>query len=188
EDAVGLDVAGEQGILDLQVGDRGDRGRSPNRRRPHLTEPDVSDVPLLDELRDGSHRFLNGDVGIEARRAVDVDVVDAEPAQRVGQRVLDVVGVDIEPRRHPFGSQLRAELHREHDVVAAATLYRLANEQLVVAGPVEVGGVDQCAAGVEIGPDYSDAFGGVGGPVGAGQAHAAETGRRGGPPHLAAYA
>jgi hypothetical protein len=52
----------------------------------------VADVAGVDHLLDGAHRVLDRHRRVEPGRAVDVDVVDAQPGQRVGQEVLDRLG------------------------------------------------------------------------------------------------
>ncbi|MCK1282783.1 aldo/keto reductase [Bradyrhizobium sp. 44] len=48
---------------------------------------DMFDVAGLHEIGDAADSLLDRNVGIEPRRAVDVDVVGAEPLQRIGQEV-----------------------------------------------------------------------------------------------------
>ena len=55
---------------------------------PHLRQPDGADVPSLHKLSNGSDCLLDGNVGIEAGRAIDVDMVYSKPRQAVGQEVL----------------------------------------------------------------------------------------------------
>jgi hypothetical protein len=59
------------------------------RLRADLGQSDVPDVPGLDLLGDGADRLLDRDVRVQPGRTVDVDVVGAEAAQRVGEEVLD---------------------------------------------------------------------------------------------------
>src|SRR3954471_18885248 len=90
------------------------------------------------------------------RRAVDlveVDVVGAEPPQRVLDRVDDPASgaaalVGVLAHRHE-------ELRREHDVVTAA-LEGLPDDLLGLAGRVDVGGVDEVDALVEGAVDDAD--------------------------------
>ena len=84
-----LDSAREERVLDLQVGDRVHRVRATNRLRPDLGEADVADVARLHQLRDRADGLLDRHVGEDAAGPVDVDVVGAEPAERVGEEVLD---------------------------------------------------------------------------------------------------
>ena len=84
-----LDPARDQRVLDLQVGDGMHGVRPADRLGADLGEADVADVARLDHLRDRADRLLDRDVGEHAPGPVDVDVVGAEPAQRVGEEVLD---------------------------------------------------------------------------------------------------
>src|SRR3954463_10035998 len=51
---------------------------------PHPAPP-----PRLHALGDRADGFLDRDRGVQARRPVDVDVVDPEPVERVRERRLD---------------------------------------------------------------------------------------------------
>jgi hypothetical protein len=171
---LGLDAARDQRVLDLQVADRVRRRRAADRVRADLRQADVAHVAGLHELGDRADRLLDRHVGVQARGAVDVDVVDAEAGQRVGQRGLDRrwAGVVAQPRhvRPPLG----AELHAEQVVVARPVADGLGDEQLVMPHAVEVAGVEQVDPGVERGVDRGDALGAVGGAVHARHAHAAQ--------------
>ena len=84
-----LDAARDQRVLDLQVGDRDATAcGAADRLGADLRQPDVADVAGLDQLGDRADRLLDRHVRVEPRRAVDVDVVGAEPLQRVGEEVL----------------------------------------------------------------------------------------------------
>ena len=85
---VALDAARDQRIFDLQVGDRMDGRGAADRLGADLRQPDVAHVAGLHHVGDRADGLLDRHVGIEPRRAVDVDVVDAEPLQRIGQGVL----------------------------------------------------------------------------------------------------
>ena len=84
-----LDPARDQRVLDLQVGDGVNRVRTPHGLGTRLGETDVADVAGLHELRDRADRLLDRDVREDASRAVDIDIVGAETAERVGEEVLD---------------------------------------------------------------------------------------------------
>ncbi len=59
---------------------------------PDLGQADGPNVAGLDELADGADRLLDRDLGVEAGRPVDVDVVGAEALQAVGEAVLTAAG------------------------------------------------------------------------------------------------
>ncbi|MBB3540877.1 hypothetical protein FHT97_001590 [Rhizobium sp. BK399] len=46
-------------------------------------------ITSLDHVADRADRLLDRNIGIQARRAVNIDVVDAEAFQRIGKEVLD---------------------------------------------------------------------------------------------------
>ena len=103
-----------------------------------------------------------GTVGIEPRRAVDVDIVDAEAAERIGEEVLHRERPRIVARPVPGRIAQRAELDADDDAVAVAPGKRLADQHLVVAHAVEVAGVEERDAGIESGVDRGDALAAIG--------------------------
>jgi hypothetical protein len=107
----------------------------------------------VDEVGERAERLVEVGVRVRAVDLVEVDVVGAEPAQRV----LDL-GDDPAPR-DPAPVRIlthRAEhLGGEHDVVATA-FERLADDLLGLTGGVDVGGVDEVDAGVEGAVDDAD--------------------------------
>src|SRR3954469_11201220 len=99
----------------MQVADGMYRGGPGDAVRAALREPDVADVAGVDELLDGADGLLDGHVRIHARRPVDVDVVGAEAAQRVGQRGLDRLRAGVVAEPMALDRALRAELHADGD-------------------------------------------------------------------------
>ena len=74
-----LDPARDERVLDLQVADRVHDPGAADRLGADLGEADVADVSRVDHFADRADRLLYRHVGVEARRAIDVDVLDAEP-------------------------------------------------------------------------------------------------------------
>src|SRR5690606_10955593 len=140
---LGLDVARQQGVLDLQVADRVDGRGAAQRRGADLGQADVADVSGLDEFGDGADGVLDGHAGVEAGGTVDVDVVGAEPPQAVGEEVLDGGGAGVVAEPGAVGAAQRAELDADHDAVAVGAAQGVAQQQLVVAHAVEVAGVEE---------------------------------------------
>ena len=170
-----LDAAAHQRVLDLQRGDRVHRVRPADGVRPHLGQPDVPDVPGLDHLGDGPDGVLDRHLRVQPGRLVQVDVVGAEPGQRVGQRVLRHGRAGVVPDEGARRVPLPAELHLdEHALPADPAAQRVAQQQLVVAHAVEVAGVQQRDPGVQGGMDRGDALLVVGLAVDARHAHQAE--------------
>jgi hypothetical protein len=169
-----FDVAGDERVLDLQVIDRVHRMSPPQRIRPHLGEPDVAHVPRVDQISDRADGFLDGHVGIEPSRPVDVDVVGAQPDQAVGQRVLHRTRPAVDPHVGPVRVALAAELQADVDLGARAAAQRLAQQQFVAPHPVEVTGVQQCHTGIERRVDGRDALFVLGRAVHVAHAHQAQ--------------
>ena len=61
----GLDTAGEQGVLDLQVADRVDGVRAADGLGADLGQADVADVAGLDQLGDRADGLLDRDGRVE---------------------------------------------------------------------------------------------------------------------------
>ena len=75
-----------------------------------LREADVAHVAGLHHLRDRADRVLDRDRGVHAGEAVDVDVVGAEPLQRVGEEVLDRGRTPVDAGPAPLDVAQRPEL------------------------------------------------------------------------------
>src|SRR4051812_32101150 len=70
-----LDPARDQRVLDLEVADRPDRGGATDRLRADLGQSNRAHVARVDEFADRADGLLDRDGGIEARRAVHIDVI-----------------------------------------------------------------------------------------------------------------
>jgi hypothetical protein len=150
-----------------------------------LREADVPHVPGLDHLLDRAHRFLDRHRRVQPGGTVDVDVVGAQPGQRVGQEVPHRLGTAVLPAEHMARPPQLAELDAEHVAVPVPAAQRLGEQQLVVAHGVEVAGVDQREAGLQRGVHRGDALRAVGRTVGARHAHRAQAERGNGRPGAA---
>ena len=172
-----LHVAGPQGVLGLERGDRLDGVGAADRGRRCLGEPEVSDLALGDEIGDGSCCLLDRRVGVDAVLVVEVDVVGAEASQRALDGCTDVGGAAVGAEGVPVAVVLHeAELGGDLHLVAAA-LDGASDELLAVEGPVDLGGVDVGDAELEGAVDGADGLGVVersAGGVGAGHGHGAE--------------
>ena len=115
-----------------------------------------------------------GTDGIEPRRPIDVDVLDAEPLQRIGQEVLHRRGAAVMPRKLVAGSRSAPNLTLIWTLSRLRARERFADQHLIVAHAVEIAGVEQGDAGIERGVDGGDALAAVGGAVKIRHAHAAE--------------
>ena len=152
--------------------------RPAQRVGPRLGEAEVADVAGLDHLLDGPDRLLDRHGRVDPGRLVEVDIVGAEPAQRVGEEVLHRHGAAVDADEAAVGRAHCAELDGDEYVLAPAPLERLAEQQLVVARAVEVAGVEERDARVQCGMDRREALGAVGWAVEVGHAHAAKADRR----------
>jgi hypothetical protein len=130
----------------------------------------VPDLARLDDLRHRADGLLHRHGRIEAVQVPQVDVVDAESGQRRVDRRQRVprTAVDLAWTVEP-----EAELGRQHDLVAAAG-ERPADELLVGAVAVDVGGVEERAAALDRGVHGGDRLRLVGTAVRVRHPHAAE--------------
>ena len=147
---------------------------------PDLGEADVADVARLHHVGDRADRVLDRHRGIEARRTVDVDVVDPEARQAVRQEVLRRRRPRVVAEERAVGAAQSSELDAEDGLGARRARQRLADEQLVFAQRVKVAGIDQVHAALEGGVDRRDPLRLVTAAVHAAgaQAHAAESDRK----------
>jgi hypothetical protein len=113
---------------------------------------------------------------VHAVLVVEVDVIDAEPAERAVDRAAHVLGAAVGRPVHLIvvGDP---ELRRDHELVALAG-DRLADELLVGAAAVHLGGVQEIDAELERAVDRRRRLFLVGLAVEGGHAHAAEPERR----------
>jgi hypothetical protein len=147
--------------------------RPADRVGTDLRESDVPHVTRLHQVGDRTDRLFDRYGRIEPCRPVDIDVIDAEPDERVREKILDRGGTRVDADECAVGRTHSAELDRQQRLVAAS-LERALDQQLVVAGAVEIAGIEQRDAGVERGVNRRDALPFVGGSVHAGHSHAAE--------------
>ena len=78
----------DERILDLQVGDRMHGVRAFDGVDPHLRQTDRADIASVDEVGNGANRVLDRHSRIEPGGPVDVDVIDAQPLQRIAEEVF----------------------------------------------------------------------------------------------------
>ena len=153
--------------------------RTADRLGPDLGQSDVADVASVHHLADRADRLLDREVGEDPPGPIDVDVVGAQPAERVGEEVLRRLRAAGRCRRsHPSGARMSPNLTLSTACSRFAASERVANEQLVVPRRVVVARVEQGDAGVERGLDRGDRLRLVRGAVEVGHAHAAESERR----------
>ena len=100
---VGFGPAADERVFDLQIADRMHRLRASNGVGPHLRQADRADVAGLHQIGDGADGLLDRHRGIEPARPIDVDVIDAEPRQRVREKFLIAAGRASMPSQLPSG-------------------------------------------------------------------------------------
>src|SRR5205807_530673 len=109
---------------------------------------DGANVARLDQIRNGANRVLDRYSRIESCRPVDVDVIDAQTREAVDEKVSDRYrpGVDAAPTT--VRATESAKLHREQRGIATVT-QRPADQHFVMAGAIEIAGVQERDALIE---------------------------------------
>jgi len=169
----------DEGVLNLQVHYGVHLLRAGHRVGAYLGQSDATHVTGLHHVGDGAHRVLDGDSRVEPGRAVDVHVVHPEAGEAVGEEILHRRRAGVEAQPAAVRGAQRAEFHRKQRLVPAFA-QRPSDEELVVAGAVEVARVKQGDALVQGRVDGGDALRLVGRPVHPGHAHAPQGERKDG--------
>ena len=117
---LGLRIAGPQGVLRLQRGDRVHGVGAADCGGAGLGQADVADLALGDQLGQGADGVLDGGLRVDPVLVVQVDVVGAEPLQRPLDCGADVRRAAVEDAGAATGVRDDAELRRQHHLVAAA--------------------------------------------------------------------
>ena len=158
----------------LHRGDRVHRVRAAQQFVVHLGQAQVADLALGHELGHRADGLLDLGRLRRAVQVVQVDDLDAEPGQRrlAGPLHVVVLAADdaVRVARRPVDAELGSQLHLVAPVRDAP-----ADQDLVVARAVDVGGVDERHAQVERAIDGDDRLVPVGGAVPLAHPHAAQS-------------
>jgi hypothetical protein len=119
--------------------------------RRHVREADVADLAGGDQIVERSQCLVDRGAAIPAMQPVEVDVVGLQPPQRLLKLGDERLAAGAAPVR-VAGVEVGEELRAERDAFAPAGLggEELADDLLGVAVGVDVGGVDDVAAAVEV--------------------------------------
>ena len=121
EDRV-LRITARDRVLDLEIGDGMDLRRPPDRLGTDLGQPDRTYMAGLHQVRERADGVLDRYRRVQPRWAIHVDVIRAEPDQRVREEVLEGSGSRVHAPHVVVGAAQHAELDRELDLVAAAPI------------------------------------------------------------------
>jgi hypothetical protein len=129
----------------------------------------------FDQIGHGADGFFDRGFGVDAVLVVEIDYVDAEAFQAGVATFFDVGRVAADAEEFAVWAADVGEFGGKDDF-AAAVADGFADEELVFADAVHVGGVEEIAAEVEVAVDDADRFGVVhlGGVVEFAHSHAAE--------------
>ena len=170
-DELGLHGALEQAVLDLQRHQRraavlareglrqcADPGRV-------IAQADVPHLALPHQLLHAAHQFLDGGVAIPEVAPEEVDVVGLQASQRVMHRVHHGLGAAAAAIR-VHGPEVAAELGGDDHAIAlpgaGPGTEVVPEDPLAVSLGVDVGGVDEVAAHLQVTRDHRIARGHVG--------------------------
>lgn len=117
----------------------------------HVAEPHVADLAGAHQVVQSAHDLLGGCDAIPCVQDVQIDVVGLQSPQRALDRTQDVLAsVAAGVRVARLG--VEAELGGEHHAVARLALGDQLSEPLLArATGVEIGGVDEVAARIQVG-------------------------------------
>src|SRR5205823_3076885 len=110
----------EERVLALNARDRMDCGGSPQIGCECFPEAKEADLSLSDELGQRSDRFLDRGVGVDAMLLIEVDRVDAEPAQARLARLPHILRPPADASRAALRVPHMTELCCQHDLVSAS--------------------------------------------------------------------
>ena len=168
-----LDVAGPQRVLGLQRADRVRGVRAADGLGRGLGQAQEAHLARLDQLAHGADGLLDRRLGVHAVLVEEVDVVQAQAAQRVVARLLHVLGPAVHAALGRVVAADDAELGGQHHLVAAVG-DGAAHQLLVGAAAVHGGGVQEVHAQLDRAVDRGHRLGVVALAVELGHAHAAQ--------------
>ncbi len=120
--------------MDLLGADQGRAGS--------LAQPQVAHLAGLHQLGHGAHRVFDRHLGIDPVLVVEIEMLDAQPAQTALHRLTHVVG----PAIHPTGIRIFAAHQTElagQEYLLAASAQGSAQQFLVVMRAIGIGGIQQ---------------------------------------------
>src|SRR5439155_24332929 len=125
-------------IFVLERRNRMNRVRTANGLGRSLREAEVAHLALLHELGHRAHGVLDRRIRIDAMLVIEVDMVDAQSAERAFDGLADVLGPSVDPssRRVAFIAN-DPELGREYDLLTPVA-DRPAHELLVLVRAVHI--------------------------------------------------
>ena len=170
---LGLGVAGPQGVLGLQCGERVHGVGATDRVGRGLGQADVQDLALADQLGQCADGVLDGRAGVDPVLVVEVDPVGAQALEGALDGGADVGRAAVDGAGSATGMGHEAELGGDDDLVTAPA-DGAADDLLAAERAVDLGGVDVGHAEIECAVDGADGLGVVQAAargVGAGHGH-----------------
>ena len=142
-------------------------------------EPEETHLTLADQLSHRAHRLFDRHVRIDPVQVVQVDDIDTEAAEAGFARRPHTLGSRVHLGCRAARAENEAEFAGQDDLTASFS-DRTADERLVGASPVCIGGIDQRDAQIEGPMNRTDRFLIVRSAVALGHSHTSQTDSRDG--------
>src|SRR5256885_232829 len=85
------------------------RVRATNRIDADFRQRRVPNVARFDQIGNRADGVFDGNIRIEARRTVDIDVIDTETLQCIGEEILHCGGASVDAEKTALGRSECAE-------------------------------------------------------------------------------
>lgn len=171
---LGLDSARQERVLDLQIGDRVHRLSAPHCVGPRLRQGSIADVSRLHHVHNRADRVLDRHGRVDSSKAVEVNVVCSETAQRICKKILYGGWTPVYTCPATGGIAQCSEFDTQKYLITAAATQSFLEQELVMTHPVIVAGVKQIDTGVERSVDCRNALCSVCRTIEVGHPHAAQ--------------
>src|SRR5579862_145881 len=150
---------------------------APDRRGSGLGKTQVAYLPPLDQSRHRANGVLDGRVRIDPVLVVEIDHIDAEPAEARVAGLHDVLRAAVDAGKGAAGAPQISELGGEHHAVPPPA-ERPADQLLVASDAVRVRSVEERDAQIQRAMNRRDRLLVVASRIYVGHPHAAEAERR----------
>ena len=122
-----------------------------------LAQAEIAHLALLDQARHGADGILDRHVGIDTVDVIEVDVVDAETLQARVAGDRHIIRLAVDPATLAAGAADIAEF-RSDEIFLAPAFHGAADELLVEAGGIGVGGIKEVYSNLGCAMNCRDGF------------------------------
>jgi hypothetical protein len=149
--------------------------RPANRRGRSLGKAEIADFTGPHKVRHGAYGLLDRRVGIDAVLIIEVDHLDSEPFQARFTSRAHVLGLTTDAAHMRTGGIADNRKFRCQEYLVAAAANRIADQNLVVAVPVNIGCIQEVDAQFECAVNRGDGFRVVAAAIEFRHSHTAQT-------------